>query len=226
MKPIHLNLYIVDDDAALCRSLVSLLTAHFNEFSVRTFQSGEAFLSGADLDSCGVVILDWAMGAGMNGSQVFERMQEHKSPLATLFLSSNGTIPMAVRAMEGGAVSWLPKPCANEELVAVVQRAQERAVKIAAERQQRQKALLLWSRLSPREKQLAFPVSKAWTSKEISKAREEFGDDVQYRTVDGHRAKIFEKLELNGSNALQEFLRDHGLYEEALAEYSKKQKID
>ena len=214
MKPSNLNLYIVDDDDALRRSLVSLLNSHLRDFSLRDFESGEAFLEGADLDSNGVVVMDLRMEPGMSGLEVFNLLQERKSQLAIVFLSGHGTIPDAVRAMEGGAVSWLIKPCANEELVQVVQRAKERALQIAMRRSARKHALALWATLTAREKQMALPCAQGKSSKLVSKEFTAAGDPVERRTVDGYRAKIMAKLEVPNTNALLAFLTEHDLTDE------------
>lgn len=226
MKPIHLNLYIVDDDAVLCRSLVSLLNAHFSEFSVRTFASGESFLEGADLDSNGVVIMDLRMEPGISGLEVFKQMQDQKSALVLIFLSGHGTIPDAVRAMEGGAVSWLAKPCTNEELIAVVQRAKDRATRTARQRQSRQHALSLWSGLTAREKQTAIPAAQGKTSKQISRDFAAKGIDIDPRTIERHRANAMSKLAVPNTNALQALILENDLDKELIPASSKRKKAD
>ena len=226
MKPIHLNLYIVDDDDALRHSLVSLLNAHFSEFSVRTFASGESFLEGADLDSNGVVIMDLRMEPGISGLEVFKRMQDQKSALVLIFLSGHGTIPDAVRAMEGGAVSWLAKPCPNEELIGVVQRAKDRAARTAQQRKDRQHALSLWSGLTVREKQIAMPAAQGKTSKQISREFTATGVQVEPRTVERHRANALAKLAVPNTNALQAFILENALDKEAIPVPLKRKKRD
>lgn len=224
MKPIHLNLYIVDDDEAIRSSLLSLLNAHFSEFSIRTFLNGEAFLESADTGASGVVILDWDMGASLNGLEVFERLQHAKSPLVAIFLSSHGTIPRAVRAMEGGAVSWLPKPCSNEELVAVVRRARDRAASAAHQRRDREVALSLWSGLTVREKQVAIPAAQGKTSKQIAHQFTQANDPLNWRTVERHRANAMAKLAVPNTNALQALILENALDKEPIAVPLKRQK--
>jgi FixJ family two-component response regulator len=225
MNPNNLNLYIVEDDDALRRSLVSLLTSHLEDLAVRSFSSGEAFLDSIDLNQGGVVVLDKDMPSAMNGLDVFERLRELQSPLVVVFLSGRGTIPDAVRAMEGGAVTWLTKPCANDELIEVVRRARDRAAKLALLSQGRHKAMLLWAKLSPRERQFVWGIASGLTSKQISKELKIAGDEINWRTVDTHRGHIFEKLEVKKSNELQAFLREYALEKEAIAAFSKHGKV-
>jgi FixJ family two-component response regulator len=225
MNPKNLNLYIVEDDDALRRSLVSLLTSHLEDLAVRSFSSGEAFLDSIDTNQGGVVVLDKDMSPAMNGLEVFERLRALQSPLIVVFLSGRGSIPDVVQAMEGGAVTWLTKPCSNDELIEVVKRAGDRAMKLALHRQGRQKAVLLWATLSPREKQLVWPIASGFTSKKLSKSLALAGDHIHWRTVDTHRAHIFEKLVIKKSNELQAFIREYALEDEAIAAFSKRDKI-
>ena len=213
MNPKNLNLYIVDDDEPVRRSLGSLLLARLEDCSVKTFASGEAFLDGANLDGSGVVLLDLRMEPGMSGLEVFAALQERASPLVVVFLSGHGTLPVAVRALQDGAVTWLEKPCTDDQLMEAVEQAKARAAGIAEVRRDRHQALQLWDKLTPREKQVAPLVARGLTSKGAAKFLSNQGpaNPIEPRTVENHRAKIFEKLELANSNELLVFLRDHGL---------------
>ncbi len=212
MNPNHLKLYIVDDDEAVRRSLASLLLSRLTDCSVQTFDSGEAFLHSAQLDASGVLVLDLRM-QGLSGLDVFQQLQERESPLVVVFLSGHGDIPVAVRAMQQGAVSWLEKPCSDDRLLEAVRRAKTLATDIARTRRERQHALQLWARVTPREKQVAPLVAQGLSSKEAAQllTKQDPDNPIDYRTVENHRAKVFAKLEVANSNALLVFLRDNGL---------------
>ncbi len=212
MNPNHLPLYIVDDDEAVRRSLGHLLRARLSDCAIQTFDSGEAFLADAPLDASGVLVLDLRM-PGLSGLDVFQELQHRSSPLVVVFLSGHGDIPVAVRAMQEGAVSWLEKPCSDERLMEAIGRAKDLAAGIALERRARQHALQLWARLTAREKQVAPLVAQGLSSKESAQrlGQADPSNPIDYRTVESHRARIFAKLELANSNALLVFLRDNGL---------------
>lgn len=95
-----MNLYIVDDDEAVRRSLGLLLLSRGH--TVQAFDSGEAFLENAHTEHAGCVILDVRLN-GMSGVQVFEALREQASALLVIFLSGHGDIPMAVHAVRNGA---------------------------------------------------------------------------------------------------------------------------
>jgi FixJ family two-component response regulator len=205
-----LHIYIVDDDEAVRRSLGSLLLSRLTDCSVATFDSGEAFLAGAQLDANGVLVLDLRM-PGLSGLDVFQQLQQGQSPLVVVFLSGHGDIPVAVRAMQQGAVSWLEKPCSDERLMEAIERARMQATSIAVARRQRLYAQQLWAKVTAREKQVAPLVAQGLSSKECAQRLTQADPDnpIDYRTVENHRAKIFAKLEVAHSNALQVFLRDN-----------------
>jgi FixJ family two-component response regulator len=212
MNPKNLNLYIVDDDEAVRRSLGSLLLARLTDCSVKTFESGEAFLEGAQIDGSGVVVLDLRM-QGLSGLDVFNVLQERASPLVVVFLSGHGTLPVAVRALQDGAVSWLEKPCTDDQLMAAVEQAKARAAGIAEARRDRHHDLQLWAKVTPREKQVAPLVAQGLSSKVAAQVltKQDPSSPIDHRTVENHRAKIFSKLELANSNELLVFLRDNRL---------------
>ena len=204
MNAPNLNLFVVDDDEAVRRSLSALLIAR--GYPVQAFASGEAFLSTADLQRGGCVVLDRNM-AGMSGLDVFERMREVKSPLVVLFLSSHGNIPIATGAVKDGAAGWLEKPCTPERLLEEVTQALGRSAAIDARQRARAGALGLWGKLTPREKEVARLVADGKSSKEVAR---ELSPVTDPRTVDTHRGQVVAKLGIN-STRWNGFLRDHDL---------------
>lgn len=198
------HLCIVDDDEAVRRSLGLLLLSRGH--AVQAFASGEAFLAGADLQRPGCVVLDLRM-EGMSGLQVFDALRAQDSPLVVIFLSGHGDIPMAVEAVQNGAFGWLEKPCNDERLLESIAKALQKAEEIAVRRQARQAAEALWSKLTPREMQVARLVAQGLPNKRIALELA----PLEQRTVETHRAHVFAKLGLSNSHELDRFLRQHGL---------------
>lgn len=204
MNALANNLYVVDDDEAVRRSLGLLLLSR--GYAVQAFASGEAFLAGTDLQRAGCVILDLRM-EGMSGLQVFDALRAQDSPLVVLFLSGHGDIPMAVEAAQNGAFGWLEKPCNDERLLDTIARALQQAGEIGARRQSRQAAQALWDKLTPREMQVARLVAEGKPNKQIAQELA----PLEQRTVETHRAHVFAKLGLANSHQLDRFLREHAL---------------
>ena len=195
MKDIPLTLYVVDDDEALRRSLLLLLFSQ--GLAVQAFDSGEAFLEVVDMRQPGCVILDLRMG-GMNGLEVFERLRTGHSPLVTVFLSGHGDIPTAIEAVRRGAYDWVTKPDTQQLL--------DKLPAAIVEARARGQALRLWQELTPREREVARLVGLGQPNKEIARV---LVPPCGPRSVETHRANIFNKLQCANDNELGRWLAAH-----------------
>lgn len=200
-----LNLYVVDDDEAVRRSLGMLLLSRGH--AVRTFESGESFLASIAPHAGGCVILDLRM-RGMSGLQVFDELRVRSSSLVVLFLSGNGDIATAVDAVQRGAFGWLEKPCNEDVFLEKVRLALERAALAGASANARLEAQARWARLTEREQEVTRRVANGDSNKEIART---LSPPCEPRTVETHRAKAYAKLGLNTATELDRFIRDHGL---------------
>jgi two-component system response regulator FixJ len=183
MKPI---VYIVDDDKAIREALQSLLEDA--GFTVQAFADGPSFLAACGNDCAGCVVLDLSM-PGMNGHEVQNALKERGVHIPLVFLSGQGHIPSAVKAVQGGAVDFLEKPVQGN---ALLDRVRE-AMTLDKERRQAQETIRdarrRHARLSPREREVMTLVIAGLSSKEI-------GQDLGLspRTVEQHRAHIMYKM--------------------------------
>ena len=201
----NLNLYVVDDDEAVRRSLGMLLLSRGH--AVRTFESGESFLASIAPQAGGCVILDLRM-PGMSGLQVFDALRLRSSALVVLFLSGNGDIATAVDAVQRGAFGWLEKPCSEDVFLEKVRLALQRAALVGASANARLEALARWARLTEREQEVTRRVANGDSNKEIART---LSPPCEPRTVETHRAKAYAKLGLSTATELDRFIRDHGL---------------
>jgi two-component system response regulator TtrR len=195
MKDIPLTLYVVDDDEALRRSLLLLLFSQ--GLAVQAFDSGEAFLAAVDMRQPGCVILDLRMG-GISGLGVFERLRAEHSPLVTIFLSGHGDIPTALEAVRRGAYDWVTKPDTRQLL--------DKLPAAIVEARARSHALRLWDELTPREREVARLVGLGQPNKEIARL---LMPPCGPRSVETHRANIFQKLQCANDNELGRWLAAH-----------------
>jgi FixJ family two-component response regulator len=195
MKDAPLTLYVVDDDEALRRSLLLLLFSQ--GLAVQAFESGEAFLEAVDLRQPGCVILDLRMGA-MSGLAVFEHMRSKHSPLVTVFLSGHGDIPTALEAVRNGAYDWVQKPDTQQLL--------DKLPAAIVEARARGQALRMWEELTAREREVARLVGLGQPNKEIARV---LVPPCGPRSVETHRANIFNKLQCANDNELGRWLAAH-----------------
>ena len=120
MREKDIPIYVVDDDGSVRIALKRLLNAW--GFNVKTFKSGEEFLSSGLFQSFGVLILDVRM-PGMSGLELQQGLIERNSEVSVIFLSAYDDIQVRTTAMEAGAVAFLQKPVEEQDLVEAVDQA-------------------------------------------------------------------------------------------------------
>ncbi|TXG96362.1 MAG: response regulator transcription factor [Rhodocyclaceae bacterium] len=180
------TVYLVDDDTAVRDALGLLLLA--KGYSVRSFESGEAFLAACQPEWQGCVILDVRLD-GISGLAVFDRLRASNSELVVVFLSGHGDIEMAVQAVKQGAFDFLQKPCADTRLLQKIDDALAIAAAHSASRGSHEALQTLLDKLSPREKEVMELVLAGKQNKIIADALA-----ITMRTVEVHRANVFAKM--------------------------------
>jgi two-component system response regulator DctR len=190
--------YVVDDDAALRHALTFLLSSR--NVSTSTFPSGEAFLEVFTPDLRGCVLTDIRMG-GMSGLELFSRLAEAGSRLPCIVLTGHGDVPMAVEALKKGIRDFIEKPFDANDLVdkVVVAMADDlvQAEQYAARRTYAERMVTL----SEREHEVMLLLVAGKLNKVIA---EELS--IAVRTVEVHRARIFEKMGVRSAVELVKLL--------------------
>ncbi|MFD2207267.1 response regulator transcription factor [Kiloniella antarctica] len=182
--------YIIDDDDAVRESTQLLIASSDLEATIQTFSSGEEFLSADLFSSTGCVLLDIRM-PGMNGVDVLKRIKMEESNLTVVMISGHGDIPKAVETMKAGAYSFVEKPFSDTEIINIVTEAIEVSKTNFVQAELKQQAEATISKLTPREKEVLDKLVEGLLNKVIAY---ELG--ISTRTVEVHRARIMEKLEV------------------------------
>ena len=120
------TVYVVDDDVSVRRSLERLLRSV--GLRVVTFGSAREFLDYRDVIRPSCLVLDVRM-PGQNGLDLHESLNASGRTIPVVFITGNGDIPMAVRAMKAGAVDFLAKPFDDKELLDAVHQAISRSAR-------------------------------------------------------------------------------------------------
>jgi two-component system response regulator FixJ len=189
------TVHVVDDDAAVRRSLERLLDAA--GFRAVSYETPMAFLASAPGLSSGCVLLDVRM-PGMDGLTLQARLAKLDNHLPVVVMTGQGDVQTAVRAMKAGAVDFIEKPYDDEVLVKAIELAlslprQSDRNREAAEAAQRVAAL------SPRERQVLDALVAGRPNKVIA-----YDLGISARTVEVHRARMMERL---GVRQLAEAIR-------------------
>jgi FixJ family two-component response regulator len=130
MPTISPRIHIVDDDPAVVIALRRLLRSW--GMQVRTFASGEEFLSALsrspDAD-CSVIDVQMP---GMTGLEVQERMTRAGMDLPVIFITAHEEEEVKENALRAGAAGFLQKPFTDEALVGLIRDALQRRRKNVA----------------------------------------------------------------------------------------------
>ena len=105
---------IVDDDDSI-RKAVRRLMKSFG-FAVETFASAEEFLGSDRLEKTSCLILDVQM-PGMDGLELQERLVASSHAIPIVFITAFNDGRARAQAMQAGAVGYLIKPFADQELL-------------------------------------------------------------------------------------------------------------
>lgn len=195
-------IYLVDDDEALRDSLVWLLESQ--GFKVAAFPSAEDFLRRWRPEFNGCLLLDVRM-PGMSGLSLFERLIERRviEALPVIFLTGHGDVPTAVAAVKRGAFDFVEKPFSDNALVDRIEQALARSGDAIRARLARESVKKRLAELTDRERDVMRLVIDGRPNKLIADEL-----DISVRTVEVHRARVFEKMSVRSAVELANLLRD------------------
>ena len=108
------TVYVVDDDQAIRHAMELLMRSVGLVYEI--FHSGDDFLTNHTNDRAGCLVLDIRM-PGLGGLELQEKLNEMGSTLPIIFITGHGDVPMAVEAMQKGAVDFIQKPFRDQELL-------------------------------------------------------------------------------------------------------------
>jgi two-component system CheB/CheR fusion protein len=190
------TIFVVDDDSSVRAAMRDLLQQ--NGRTVETYNSSEAFLDAYRPGSEGCLLVDVRM-PGMGGLALLQRLKGEGSRLASIMITGQGDVPMAVEAMRAGAVDFIEKPIHRNELFASIEHALEHirdSGKLSVRREAAAKRL---AGLTARQRQIMELVLAGHPSKNIAA---DLG--ISQRTVENHRAAVMKKT---GSHSLSGLIR-------------------
>jgi len=191
------TVYVVDDDPALRESLGYLLQSE--GLTVRAFESARLFLAAYDREARGCLVVDVRMPE-MSGLQLQEHLATEGSTLPVIVITGHGDVPMAVKALKNGALDFIEKPFADQQLLDRVHEALDVDRRLHGERAKRDDILRRLQRLTKREREVMTGVAEGKANKVIA---EELG--LSPKTVEVHRARLMQKLEVDSLAQLMRF---------------------
>ena len=203
--------YLVDDEDVLRDALAWLLRSR--RLLSEGFASAEAFE--AMLDAKGAAALAEWPGApscllldvrmpGMSGLALFERLAERglTAALPVIFLTGHGDVPTAVAAVKRGAFDFVEKPFSDNALVDRVEQALARSGEVLGRLKAVDAVRRKLAELTDRERDVMRLVIEGRPNKLIADEL-----NISVRTVEVHRARVFEKMDVRSAVELANLLR-------------------
>jgi len=195
--------HIVDDDEAIRDALECLFLSR--GVTVQLYDSAETFLDKWHPTMIGCLLLDMRM-SGMSGLDLYDRLLSQDCRMPVIFLTGHGDVPMAVSALKKGAADFVEKPFNDNELVDNV----IAALELDAKRRQAEQGCAdveaRLAQLTLREQQVMKLVLDGKMNKVIA---DDLG--ITMRTVEVHRAHVFEKMGVKTAVELARLLSGHNL---------------
>lgn len=197
------TVFVVDDEPDV-RAALRLLIKSVG-YTVECFESADQFFEQFESDRKGCLILDVRM-PGMSGMDLQEKLSELNALLPIIMISGHGEIPMAVKAVQKGAIDFLQKPFSDQQLLDRISQALELNTTRHEAHEVKNAAQEKYNSLTPREKEIFLEVVAGKLNKVIA-----YELNISTRTVEIHRAKAMEKM---GAKNLSELINLANLIKE------------
>jgi len=179
---------VVDDDDAIRDALSILLDAA--GFDCEDFPSAEAFLQRLPRRAFGCALIDVRL-PGRDGISLLKFLRTAEPHLPVVVITGHGDVPMAVDALKAGALDFIEKPVDPQRLLDGVHQALTRDAAVREEERAANDVRNRQERLTPREREVMDLVVLGHANKVIAARL-----GISPRTVEIHRARVMEKMEV------------------------------
>jgi FixJ family two-component response regulator len=203
---------VLDDDDEVRASLDSLLRAA--GYRVQCFVTPDQFLACDAADAAACLVLDVQLGDA-NGLDFQQALLDGPARIPVILISGYGDIPMTVRAMRNGAVTFLPKPFDEQEFLAAVREAVSRSEAQRAQLDAFASVRARFESLTPREREVFGLVTSGLLNKQIAGRLE-----LSEITVKIHRGNLMRKMQAESLASLVRMAEALGV-REAVSRYRR-----
>jgi two-component system response regulator DctR len=198
-------IFIVDDDASVREALAWLLRSR--RLESEHFATAEAFeerlidMPVTERPHC--LLLDVRM-PGTSGLVLFDRLAERGllDAMPVIFLTGHADVPTAVDLVKRGAFDFCEKPFSDNALVDRIEHALGASLRSLDRKQAQRQLTDRIAELTEREREVMRLVVEGLPNKLIADQL-----SISVRTVEVHRARLFEKMEVRSAVELANLLR-------------------
>jgi two-component system response regulator FixJ len=188
------TVFVVDDDEAVRKAMVLLLDSV--GLKVEAYASAEAFLEGHETSRPGCLVLDVRM-PGTSGLALQEMLAARGSDIPIIFITGHGDVPTSVQAMKAHAFDFLEKPFNDQDLLDRIHEAIARDTRTRGERAQAAGVAARIGSLTRREREVMQLLVDGKSNKVMA-----IELNISEKTVQAHRAKVMEKMQVKSVAAL------------------------
>ena len=199
------TVFIVDDEKSVRDSIKFLMESI--GLQAKVFSSAQEYLDQFDTNAPGCLITDIRMPM-MSGLDLQQKLSENTLHPPIIMITGHGDVPMAVSAIQQGAVDFVEKPFNNQKLLDIVYKALEIDAKCRGENIKLGDIQQKYQYLTDKEKRVFELVIKGTLNKQI--AQELF---VTQSAIEARRAKIMEKMQANNLSDLMRMGMAMGMIE-------------
>ena len=180
--------YVIDDDDAVRDSLALLLESA--GLRVEAFAGAAEALARCRDERPACVVTDVRMPE-VDGLELQRRLAQLHARLPVIVITGHGDVPLAVQAMKAGAVDFIEKPFSDDVILASIEAAVARGRHSAGSSPIAGKFGECLARLTPRERDVFHQLIVGHPNKVIA-----YNLSISARTVEIHRARVMEKMEV------------------------------
>ena len=206
MQPaLNATVYIVDDDASVREALAWLLRSrHLLSESYPGGEEFDAMLAGgfSPGQPC-CLLLDVRM-PGVSGLALFDKLIQRGlvEAMPVIFLTGHADVPTAVDMVKRGAFDFCEKPFSDNALVDRIEEALRKSAEVLAAQRAQGRLQTRLADLTERERDVMQLVARGMPNKLIADQLA-----ISVRTVEVHRARVFDKMEVKSAVELANLLR-------------------
>lgn len=142
-----------------------------------------------DMEATGCAVLDIRM-PGMSGMELQDKLNEMHSILPIIFITGHGDVPMAVKAVQSGALDFIQKPFRDQDLIDRINDALRLDLEHRVELTNIHDIEKRFGGLTKREQEVIMLVTDGCANKVIA-----IDLSLSQRTVELHRAHAMQKMQ-------------------------------